>query len=369
MAKHRKTRGVYDEALNFENVYKAWKTVSHTCKNKRGVMEFGLFAHARAARILADLKNRNYYPNRFRCFMIFEPKARLVMSQSIRDKIVNHFVANEYLIPLLESTLIDANVATRKEKGASYAYKLVRRYFAQLAAEKPGAKIYALKMDVSKYFYSIDHEMLFKMLKKKIKDKDVLMILKRIVDETNQPYINKTIDAFNRKYGTDIPHYEKDVGLSIGAVTSQFLAIFYLSDLDRKIKEVYKCKYYIRYMDDLVIWSHDREWLAELKEKLIRDLEGMKLKANPKSRIYECGEHGGFTFLGYRPHIDVKGRYRVICLASTVRRIRARLSWLEGHDFDKYGRSYEAYRGYFYHSVPAVEVEALVGEKRVETEL
>ncbi|MBR3056236.1 RNA-directed DNA polymerase [Candidatus Saccharibacteria bacterium] len=247
---HRKTRRIYDKALTYEKVYSAWNTVSHTCKNKQGLFEFMLFAHVRVDKILEELKQRKYYPHKYRCFMIFEPKPRLVMSQSIRDKVVNHFVAREYLLPLLERTLIDTNVATRTGMGSSYATKMLRRYLSQMMAKRPGAKIYAMKVDVSKYFYTIDHEILFEKLERRIKDGDVLEILRRIVGETNKPYINRVIDGFNAYYHTDIPHYEQGKGLSIGAMTSQFLAIYYLNDLDHYIKEVLGCRWFIRYMDD-----------------------------------------------------------------------------------------------------------------------
>ena len=357
---HRKTRRVYDKPLTFENLFAAWKTVSQTCQNRRGVFEFGMFAHARVMKNLIILKKREYRPNRFRCFMIFEPKPRLVMSQSIKDKVVNHFVANHYLMPLLERTLVDVNVATRKGKGASQAMKMMKRYFSQMQAKRPGAKIYALKIDVSKYFYTIDHGLLFEMLEKKIKDKDVIEILRRIIEETNKPYINKVVDKFNAKYGTKIPRYEQGKGLSIGAVVSQFLAIFYLSDLDRKIKEVYGCRYFLRYMDDFLILGWSKRELMRLKKLIETDLAGYKLRANPKSTIYNCSCSAGVPFLGYR-YCVINGRLRIFCLAGTVRRIRARLKVLKVHDFEKYERSYAAYRGYFMHTVPEVRMEEVVG--------
>lgn len=295
---HRKTRRVYDLALTYEKVYAAWDTVSHTCKNRRGVYEFAMFQQARIAKMLEDLRARKYYPNKYRCFMIFEPKARLVMSQSIRDKVVNHFVTREYLLPLLEPMLIDTNVATRCERGSAYAHRMLRRYFSQLIAEQPDAKIYALKIDISKYFYSIDHKILFKKLKKCVKDGDVLEILHRIIDETNKPYINQAIDGFNRCYGTDIPHYENGKGLSIGAMTSQFFAVFYLNDIDRCIKERLHCKYYIRYMDDFLILSHDKDELYRVWEVIEEKLGELKLTVNPKSAIYNCSSRGGLLSWG-----------------------------------------------------------------------
>lgn len=357
---HRKTRRIYDKALKFENVYAAWKTVSHTCKNRRGVFEFSMFAHVRVAKILDELKNRTYWPNKYRCFMIFEPKARLVMSQSIRDKAVNHFVANEYLIPLLDPALIDTNVATRKGKGSSYAMNMLKRYISQMMAKRPGENIYVAKIDIAKFFYKIDHKILFEKLQKRIRDKDVLELLRRIIDETNKPYINKMIDRFNTRYGTDIPHYEKDKGLSIGAVTSQFLAIYYLNVLDWLIKEKLGCRYLIRYMDDILILGFDKQELYRLMEIIRAELAKLKLEINPKSAVYNCYSKTGFPFLGYRYYVNGKGALRIVPLAKTVKRIRKRLKLLKTHNPEKYLRSEAAYRGYFMHAVPERTIEEMV---------
>lgn len=90
------------------------------------------------------------------------------MSQEISDKIVNHFITNYYLIPYLEKSLINENVATRKEKGSKYAMELTKKYFNKLLINYPNQEIYCLKIDVSKYFYSIDHDILIEKLQKKL---------------------------------------------------------------------------------------------------------------------------------------------------------------------------------------------------------
>lgn len=360
---HRKTRRIYDEKLTFEKLYSAWNTVSHTCKNQRGVFEFGLFAQARVKRILESLKKREYKPDKYRCFMIFEPKPRLVMSQSIKDKVVNHFVANEYLMPILEPTLSEINVATRKKMGSKAASKMMRKYIRQMQTERPGAKIYVLKIDISKYFYMIDHEILMQKLRRKLKDRDVLELIERIISETNRQYINNMIEIFNRNFGTDIPYYRRGKGLSIGAMTSQFLAVFYLSDLDHKLKKEYGCKFCIRYMDDLVILGWDKGELTDLKGWIEQDLAKLKLKVNPKSAVYNLNSRTGVPFLGYRYLVDTRGRLRVVCLAKTVQRVQKRLKLLDEHDPEKYLRSYEAYRGYFMRTQPERRIEEVVGEK------
>lgn len=92
--------------------------------------------------------------------MIFEPKPRIVMSQCINDKIVNHFISKYYLLPYLDNKLIDANVATRVNKGTSYANKLMVKYINNLRMIDKNKDIYVLKIDISKYFYNINHNVL-----------------------------------------------------------------------------------------------------------------------------------------------------------------------------------------------------------------
>ena len=118
------------------------------------------------------------------------------MSQCIVDKIVNHFVMSHYLLPYLESTLIEENVATRKNKGSSYAMMLVKKYIHYLLYYNPDKEIYCLKIDISKYFYTIDHEILLEKLEKRIKDKDVINLIKVIIKETNQEYVNSEVKYF-----------------------------------------------------------------------------------------------------------------------------------------------------------------------------
>ena len=249
MKKKRKTRCIYDKYLTIDNLYESWKIVKRTCKNRREVYYYSLNINSNLMDIYNKLKNRTYIPDKFRCFMIFEPKARLVMSQSVRDKIVNHFITNYYLIPYLESSLIDSNVATRKNKGTSYANKLVIKYLNRIIVKENSKDIYVLKIDISKYFYNINHEILFKKLEKDIYDIDVINLIKLFVRETNKDYVNNSINRYNKIYGTDIPRYINGKGLSIGAVSSQFLAIYYGNDMHHYLKEELGIKYLVSYMD------------------------------------------------------------------------------------------------------------------------
>ena len=116
---------IYYKAITYENVISTWDIVRRTCKNKRAIFRYHVNKNSMNYNIYQILLNGLYKPLPFRLFLIFEPKARLVMSQTVGDKIVNHFVANYYLLPYLEKKLIDSNVATRKGKGSRYADKLI----------------------------------------------------------------------------------------------------------------------------------------------------------------------------------------------------------------------------------------------------
>lgn len=263
MSKNDNNKIIYETSITFRSIFSTWKLVRKTCKNRKAIFKFEINQNTNVYNIYNILKENRYKPLPFRLFLIHEPKARLVMSQSVYDKIVNHFVTNFYLLPFLEKKLINQNVATRKGKGSDYANKLVIDYINSIRIKNKNKEIYCLKIDISKYFYSINHDTLLAQLEKEISDKKILNIIRIIISETNKPYINEYIKKYNKENKTDIPLYNYNTGLSIGAMTSQFLAIFYLNDLDHFIKENLRCKYYVRYMDDFLIFSTDKSFLKK----------------------------------------------------------------------------------------------------------
>ncbi len=339
----KEIKNIYYKSINFDNICKTWKIVRSTCKNRKAIFRYSICKNTNNYIICRILKEKKYVPYKFRLFLIFEPKARLVMSQTVADKIVNHFVANHYLLPYLENKLIDQNVATRKNKGSSYANKLVLDYINEIRLKGKDKEIYCLKIDISKYFYSINHEILLKKIKEEIKDEDVLNLIKVIIDETNKPYINETILKYNKKYKTDIPLYKFGTGLSIGAMTSQFLAIFYLNDLDHLIKEKLHIKYYVRYMDDFLIFSTNKNYLKKVANVIEIELTKLKLKVNPKSGIYKLS--GGISFLGFAYKIN-GNKLKISYRKKTYVKVIKKLNNLKKNNKLKYYRTYASYYGY-----------------------
>lgn len=268
----------YDDIVDIDKIKEVYKDIIKTTKHKKKITTYNLFISDNLCKVYNDLKNKTYTHKKYNIFIIHEPKERIIMSEGLYDKIVNHLVSKYILNPLLDPKFIYSNVATRKNKGNLLAYKLTIKYINSL---KLKGNIYILKFDIKKYFYNIDHNILKYMLEKDIKDNDILNILFSIIDSTNNTNI-----------------YKLNKGLPIGNMTSQILAIYYLNGLDHYIKEVLKEKYYIRYMDDGLILSNDKD---KLKKDLIlinKYLNKLDLELN--NRTYITSLDRGITFLGYR---------------------------------------------------------------------
>ena len=191
----------------------------------------------------------------------------------MQDKVINHLVARYILYPAILPCLLDVNVASRKGLGTSEGIRLAMN-FHRICKVKYKT-YYILKCDISKFFASIDHDILKKKLERRIKDKDALKIVFDIIDS-------------------------EENGLSIGAMTSQVLAIFYLNDMDHFIKETLKIKYLIRYQDDFLLSHPSKQYLKYCLEELKKFLEKEKLVLNKKTRIYKSTNN--FIFLGRKPN-------------------------------------------------------------------
>ena len=283
--------------LNVSNLLNIYENeISKNVKNKRKLYDFEINKMQYIEDIIKMLKNGLVGHNHYNIFLIYEPKCRLVMSLSVKDKVINHFITKYVLENSLSKYLDERNVATRKGMGTDYAIKLVKKYINKLKCKYDN--FYVLKLDISKYFYSVDHDVLKKLMADKL-DIYEYDIISKIIDSTNKIYINETINELKLKNSVDIPLYEYGKGLPIGNMTSQFLSIYYLNKLDHFIVHDLKLKYYVRYMDDFIILDSDLEKLKEAKEKIVEKLEmEYKLKVNGKKTWINNMKYG-FSFLGY----------------------------------------------------------------------
>lgn len=260
---------LYENIYKPENIKACYREVMRNTKNKRQVYKLQNNADNVIRTIYEELKNEKYVVGKYNVFIIYEPKQRKIVSQGMKDKIVNHLIAREILYPAILPCLVPFNVASRPGMGTKKALEYLERYRRQFAAKNE--KYFMLKCDISRFFLSIDHKILKKKVRRRIKDPRALKIVFNVIDS----------------YST---------GIGIGSMTSQVLAIFYLNDLDHFIKEKLKIKGYIRYQDDFLLFSESKEYLEVCLEKIKKFLEKEKLTLNGKTRIYSSNEN--ICFLG-----------------------------------------------------------------------
>ena len=266
---------IYD-TKNLEESYK--RTQSGNRKYRKEAIYFAMSKERKLRDLKKELKDKTYRPGSYIEFYVFEPKKRLVHAPHIRDKIVQ-FSIHTVLQGIYRSVFIKDSYACLEEKGMHEAVHRIQHYMrlAQWKYEEP----YIVKIDVRKFFYSINRDILKTIYRKKIpeSEQDFLRILDMIVDSS--------------------PEGER--GLPLGNVTSQDFANIYLNEVDQFCKRYLGLKWYVRYMDDICIIVKDRETARNVLAKIRTYVKDhLDLELNEKTHIYPLAQ--GINTLGFRIH-------------------------------------------------------------------
>lgn len=350
----------YNDIVSINKIKDVYDGIYKNTCHKAKLVRFELTKTSNIVKIYNTLNNKHYNHLKYNIFIIREPKYRIIMSELMYDKIVNHLISKYVLIPTLSRKLIDQNVATRTGKGSKEGIRYMKKYINSIKENYDN--IYILKCDISKYFYNIDHEILINKLSYENFDKDILKILINIINSTDNNYINDLIDSsisrevshledmniydleLRKKQLYSLPRYRKGKGLPIGNETSQLLAIYYLNELDHYIKEQLHIKYYIRYMDDFILIHHDKEYLKKCLNLINKKISSLKLSLNKKTQIYNL--KSGVNFLGYK--FILKNKKLIILLNNQTRKkIKRKLKKARKNDINFYKKSLASYNGYF----------------------
>lgn len=275
-----------EDIYNFE--------ISKNVKNKETLLKFDKNKFQYLVDIKTKLESGNYDGGMYNIFVIKDPKIRVIMSQSVYDKVINHYVTRHILIPKLDKYLEDRNCATRKGMGTDYAVRLLLK---DMEYYKRFDKFYFLKLDIKKYFYNIDHQVLLDKIKKYLNEEEYKLI-EVIINSTDKEYVNKRIEYLENVMGVELPKYKTGKGLGIGNLSSQLLAVFYLNELQHYMRHDLHLRF-VNYMDDYIIIHESKEYLEEclgiIKEKLESEYH---LEISEKKTFISDSEHG-ISFLGY----------------------------------------------------------------------
>lgn len=176
----KRKNNLYDNMYKLENIETVFDEICRNTKNKKRVERYKEFKCANIYDVYNTLKNRAYKPGKLNVFEIYEPKKRRIVSQEMKDKLINHLVARFILYPSIMPCLIDSNVASRKNMGTNKGIALADKY--RRICNIKYKRYYILKCDISKFFASIDNSRLKEKISRRIKDKDALDIVFNIID-------------------------------------------------------------------------------------------------------------------------------------------------------------------------------------------
>lgn len=272
----------FEDIVSVDNILEAWQEFLNGKRNKADVQKFYACLMDNILSLHKDLINHNYRHGGYRCFRISDPKPRIIHKASVRDRLLHHTVYRK-LYPFFDKLFMPDSFSCRKKKGTHKALNKFRN-FAYLASKNNTKTCWILKCDIKKFFASIDQNILVKILQKYISDKNIIELLQEIIFSFNSG--------------------KEKLGLPLGNLTSQLLANIYMNEFDRFVKYKLKVKYYIRYADDFIILSDNKQYLENILCLLSEFLEKrLNISLHP-DKIYIKTLFSGIDFLGWKHFFD-----------------------------------------------------------------
>ncbi len=281
---------IYD----IDYLYRAFKKSKNRRSYTISAVRFEGDIFANLNKLSNELKTHTYKVAGYTTFEVSKPKHRIIKACKFRDKIVQHVICDNFLVPELPKMTILDNYAGQRGKGTGLA---VKRTVEQITDfyQKYGDNGYFYKGDIHKFYYSIDHE-----------------IAKHIMHEHSPEHLHWIIDEFIDSTSDS----NVGIGLALGNQINTVVSCLYLDGLDHFIKSDLGIEYYGRYADDFWLACDSKEKLANCVKQIEGYIVGLKLQLNPKSQIIKF--HTGLPFLGCT--FTVRGGKVVIKLANGKRR-------------------------------------------------
>ncbi len=268
----------YEDLCSYENLETAFNKARKGKTQKPYVTEFEENLKENLLQLRTELHLQTYRPQPLKTFILRDPKTRKISKSAFRDRIIHHAICN-IIEPSFDKRFIHDSFANRLGKGTLNAIKRFDT-FKKKASKNSSAPCYVLKADIKSYFDTVNHQILLRILGKRIKDERLMRLIRKILA--------------NHKGG----HEGK--GMPLGNLTSQFFANVYLDELDQFVKHKLRAKYYIRYVDDFAILHQSKTAVKDYKHKIdsfLRAQLDLKLHSD-KSQVLTLDN--GISFLGFK---------------------------------------------------------------------
>lgn len=292
--------------------------------NKKEVILFEMDLETNVMNLYRNLKNGKYKMGKYREFTIYEPKERIIKALPYVDRIVHQWYIEEFIKPFIVPKFVTSSFACLENKGTHAAVKTLQKYMRLMKKKNPD--YYVLKCDIKKYFYTINKNILFNIMKSYISDKKLLQLTEIFIFDNN-----------------DVK------GIPIGNYTSQFFANIYLDKLDHLIKDKLRVKYYVRYMDDFVLLLNNKEEAKQILKEITEFLEKkLDLELNKKTRYYP--NKLGIDFCGYKIYdTHIKIRKRSIVKIKRKIKVWNNLYAQDKLDFHNFLLCFNSFKGHIKH--------------------
>lgn len=272
----------FEKVIDFGNMYLAYRKAKRGKGYKKSSARFNLTALDGINTLIGQLKNKTYRVSDYSEFKVFEPKERVIKSTSFKDKVVQHSLCDNVLLPKMSRIFIPDNCAGQKGKGTLFG---LGRLSEHLKAFYKRYRFdgYILKCDVSKFFYNIPHKQLKDVVEYHFgRDPDICWLCNLFIDSTESP------------------------GIPLGNQINQGLALLYLDAMDKVIVHELGIEFYGRYMDDFYLIHPSKEYLKWCLEVITDYLESLDLKLNGKTQIFPF--KNGVSYLGFHTYVTKSGK-------------------------------------------------------------
>ena len=287
----------YEDIISLANLLEAWKEFVKEKRFRKDVQKFERNLMGNIISLHNDLETKIYNHGPYQAFNINDPKPRKIHKAPVRDRLLHHAI-HRILYPFFDRIFIPDSFSCRLNKGTHKAINRFRDFGYKVSLNNTRT-CWVLKCDIRKFFENIDHTILMKILSNYIPDQNILWLL------------GKVITSFSSKMG---------VGLPLGNLTSQLFVNIYMNEFDKFVKHKLGIEYYLRYADDFVILSENKNYLSELIKPIGDFLLGrLGLSLHP-DKVFIQTLNSGVDFLGWVNFPD----HRVL-RTTTKRRMFAKL--------------------------------------------
>lgn len=270
----KRVGNIYPQITSKENIIRAFANASKGKHDRKIVIKIMNNLEYYIQEIQDMLTNKTYIPSPYIVLRIHDgtrKKERTIYKPKFYPDQIIHWALMQQIEPIMMRGMYDLCCASIRNRGILKASRYIKRI---LVNDRKNTK-YCLKLDIKKFYPSLDKDILKQKFQRVIKDKDVLNLVYLIIDSSVES------------------------GVPIGNYTSQWFANFYLQDLDHYIKEQLKVKYYVRYMDDMLLFHKNKKELHKIRIALNEFLGKEKLKIKENWQLFKVGSRP-LDFIGYR---------------------------------------------------------------------